>query len=149
MTFDLFGYLPEQIKGDKGKECVKCNKYKPLSSFGPASGGNYLRSECKKCLNKANKVINKLKAKHPAPEEGYKCPICAKGKEELSHYGQRKTPWVMDHCHDTEEFRGYVCNKCNVLLGASLNSIENLQRAIKYLKGVKDDQRKNKKHIND
>ena len=38
--------------------------------------------------------------------------------------------WVIDHDHDTGEFRGWLCNNCNTGLGAMGDTIEGLERAI-------------------
>jgi hypothetical protein len=42
---------------------------------------------------------------------------------------------VLDHDHDTDEFRGWLCNDCNNALGKFRDSIDMLRRAINYLKG--------------
>ena len=34
---------------EDGKTCSKCNKFLPLDKFNFASGGNYLRAECRDC----------------------------------------------------------------------------------------------------
>ena len=136
MQHDLFDDLPKQIKGDDGKVCNKCGEFLPLSSFGPHSGGNYLRPECKKCINRLRKVSSNLRKIHGDPHKDYKCPICNKKAEELSTYGNRSTPWVVDHCHKTDSFKGWLCNKCNMLLGGGEENIKILEKAIKYLKGV-------------
>ena len=66
------------------------------------------------------------------PHEGYECPICLRSKEEASE-GETKRSWVLDHCHDTNTFRGWLCGKCNRDLGNFNNSVETFKRAIKYL----------------
>ena len=49
--------------------------------------------------------------------------------------------WVLDHCHDSQVFRGFLCHNCNLALGKLNEDIETLQRAINYLK--KDNIKKN------
>jgi hypothetical protein len=56
------------------------------------------------------------------------CDICGqpenyKGRKRLS----------VDHCHKTLKIRGLVCNRCNVLLGMSLDNPETLLKAVAYL----------------
>lgn len=41
---------------------------------------------------------------------------------------------VFDHDHKTGEFRGWICNRCNVALGMANDNIEILELLIKYLK---------------
>ena len=60
----------------------------------------------------------------PTPEA---CECCGSKLE-----GGRKTH--LDHCHETGAFRGWLCNQCNMGIGALGDSIEGLERAIAYLK---------------
>ena len=39
----------------------------------------------------------------------------------------------LDHCHVTGIFRGWLCNRCNLGLGALGDSIESLKKALAYL----------------
>ena len=55
------------------------------------------------------------------------CAIC-KSKET----GHKKRLSV-DHCHETGEIRGLLCNSCNVGLGRFKDSIDLLTKAIEYL----------------
>lgn len=57
------------------------------------------------------------------------CPVC---KREIGEY-PKITPHV-DHDHETGEVRGLLCGRCNPMLGLSGDSVENLERAIEYLK---------------
>ena len=41
--------------------------------------------------------------------------------------------WVLDHCHDTETFRGWVCSNCNTGLGAFKDDVEKITKAKNYL----------------
>jgi Recombination endonuclease VII len=41
---------------------------------------------------------------------------------------------VLDHCHQTGEFRGWICDPCNVGIGQLGDDIEGLERALAYLK---------------
>ena len=122
--------------GDDSKFCSKCKKLLPLSNFSRTSGGNYLRPECKKCNNDLSKVRAALKEKHGMPVGEYTCPICLGTEEEVKGKGNTKNgAWVIDHCHETEAFRGWLCHKCNRSLGGFDDSVEILNRAISYLKG--------------
>jgi len=40
----------------------------------------------------------------------------------------------MDHNHVTEEFRGWICQTCNIGLGHFKDSVQGLEKAIDYLK---------------
>jgi hypothetical protein len=57
------------------------------------------------------------------------CEIC--GEEETDEPHGRL---VLDHNHDTEEFRGWLCQRCNALLGMAEDNVLILKLAIRYLK---------------
>lgn len=40
-----------------------------------------------------------------------------------------------DHCHTTGKVRGILCGKCNTALGTLGDTVEALERAVRYLKG--------------
>lgn len=79
---------------------------------------------CKSCANDKTMVVYYLKKQHPYPDENYVCPICVRPSNK----------YYLDHDWDTQEFRGWLCNKCNSGLGALNDDVETLERAIKYLK---------------
>ena len=54
------------------------------------------------------------------------CAICAGGP------GSRKR-FSVDHCHDSNEVRGLLCNSCNVALGLFKDDYERLLSAAEYL----------------
>ena len=65
-------------------------------------------------------------------EDTYICPICLGNSEEVGDL-QNRTAWVLDHCHVTNKFRGWLCHKCNRALGNFNDNVDILKRAIKYL----------------
>jgi len=42
-------------------------------------------------------------------------------------------PNYLDHCHDTDVFRGWLCHRCNVGIGFLGDTLEGLNKAIAYL----------------
>ena len=50
----------------------------------------------------------------------------------------RKTPWRLDHDHDTGKIRGWLCDKCNTSLGQLGDNIKSINKALQYLKGELD-----------
>ena len=132
---DLFGRLPVEEPVD-GKVCIKCNVKKPADHFSPSSGRPYPRSECKECNRKLSKIRKELREKYGEPPEGYECPICSKSIEDVKWLGGKgNMSFVVDHCHDTDTFRGWLCHNCNRGLGIFYDDSEMLKRAIDYLEG--------------
>lgn len=121
----------EELKWEgEGKVCTKCDRHLPFSAYTAASGGNYLRSSCRQCDREQQKIANDLRDIHGMPGEDYECPICHRGAEEVK---QHNGSWVLDHCHETKNFRGWLCHKCNRALGSFNDNIKTIQRAIIYL----------------
>jgi hypothetical protein len=63
-------------------------------------------------------------------EQENKCPICG---IELSK-GLNQNAACADHCHITNQPRGILCKKCNLMLGHANDNIEVLESAIQYLR---------------
>jgi hypothetical protein len=62
--------------------------------------------------------------------QGGLCAICRTTEVHLN--GGRQVH--IDHCHQTQTFRGILCLKCNVVLGMAEDSPERLIWAAEYLK---------------
>jgi hypothetical protein len=129
---DLYAAYPE---GEDVKVCSKCKHTLPTSHFSPSGGGTYLRSECKSCNKELYKVRRHLKSLHGQPPAGYSCPICGCDEEEAAGRGGNASAWVLDHDHDTDDFRGWLCHSCNRALGCFNDDVPRMQRAIKYIRG--------------
>ena len=120
--------------------CHKCGIEKPIKSFKIRfnnNSGSQRGNICNGCVNLNNKRVDYLKTIHPLPEEHYLCPICHKSKHDL--LAERKpekkytATFVLDHDHNTGEFRGYICWKCNSALGFFEEKISNIRRALHFL----------------
>jgi len=85
---------------------------------------------CKTCAGKKSKVVNDLRKVNPYPQEGYACPICLKMAKK----------YYLDHDWDSGDFRGWLCNGCNVALGLLKDDKDNLDRAIAYLHKISGNQ---------
>lgn len=57
------------------------------------------------------------------------CAICTKHKSEC-----KNNKLFVDHCHETNEIRGLLCNECNAALGFFRDNEDLLLSAIDYLK---------------
>ena len=132
---DIFG----EEKQVEGKICAYCNEYKMLSEFSYHSKSKHSghRNQCKTCVSDHKKHTEQLRKDNPIPHN-HKCPICNRDEKQLNLKNKR---FVCDHNHTTKEFRGYICNDCNIALGIFEDEPERLIQALVYLL-VNDRQRR-------
>jgi len=103
--------------------CSVCSELKPLVAF-PKHKNNKtgIDTRCRMCIRGQSQLRARLKKQHPTPPPG-PCPIC---KEHTDR-------WVLDHCHQTEDFRGYICDPCNLGLGKFNDDHIRVKAALDYL----------------
>ena len=106
------------------KKCNRCGDSKPLNKFNKSR--KHYRGYCKSCENLKRK--NNLYKVNTEMYHTDKCMIC--GTEDP---GRNCESFCIDHCHDTGQIRGLLCHSCNIGLGNFKDSIETLEKAIKYL----------------
>jgi hypothetical protein len=120
------------------KKCSKCKQDLQLHMFGRASGGNYLRGECKKCGREISKSKEKAKSSAYSVPKNHICPICLRAEEAVKNRGgKRSGAWCCDHDHISEKFRGWLCHDCNRGIGVLGEDVDRLKRAIEYLSNAK------------
>jgi|DEB0MinimDraft_4_1074332.scaffolds.fasta_scaffold111217_2 hypothetical protein len=108
--------------------CRNCNELKNEKDFHVSHtpdqyGRRKLENTCRTCMNQKNLDIYYLKKENGPPPSH--CQLCKKESDKLQ----------LDHCHITRKFRGWLCTDCNVGLGKLRDSVELLEKGIKYLKG--------------
>jgi len=159
MQLFLFDDLPhEHVEEEDGKVCEKCGIRKKWELFPFRNGqvGSWLKSGalsliegvledkkyytkyCKKCRAKDSKIIATLRRKAPPVPEC--CDCCGVSFESLNPRliavnGDKGTgiSYCLDHCHDTNMFRGWLCTICNTSIGGLGDTLEGLNKAIAYL----------------
>lgn len=93
--------------------------------------------------NPAYQRARLIKHRYKISEEEYdslfnkqngKCSICGR---ELHLFDNKKTTTsekaCLDHCHLTGKIRGFLCFKCNSMIGLAGDRIEVLSKGIEYL----------------
>ena len=108
--------------GPIGQKCIKCSEVKPITCFDLYQTGGGLRNTCRTCRSEMSRLRHKLRKLNPPPLAS-SCPICQKHTE----------IWILDHCHTTDSFRGYICDRCNRGLGCFGDDFSTLQKALHYL----------------
>lgn len=105
------------------KPCRKCHEDKPLDSFpffSTSTAGR--KNTCKQCSKELSAVRSRLRLANPPPPPGH-CPACRRWADK----------WVLDHCHHTDQFRGYICDSCNLGFGKFNDDPNMMASALVYL----------------
>ena len=122
-----------EYEDEDGIICKKCGVRQPPENFQHMESGE-IKRKCRSCQRKHSQVVARLKREVPPPDKDHACPICELTLSEIASHGQKKLQqWVLDHCHDTETFRGWICFNCNSGLGSFSDSSETVKRAVQYL----------------
>jgi len=138
MQEDMFGFT-EEYCGEDAITCNKCGFVQPSSQFQIMPSGEIKRM-CNTCRRNHSALVSTLRSQYDYPDEDYECPICDRHMDEISMSRQTKLQkWVLDHCHETETFRGWVCHHCNSGLGAFKDNIDRIKRAVEYLERHKNE----------
>jgi hypothetical protein len=135
--------LEEQKMTNETRICSKCGAEHPLTEEFFAKnqstntgGDKYFRPECKKCTREAGQGKNsayKLAGKPKRPELGTPCDRCGRTDKKL----------VFDHCHETLQHRGWLCDNCNRAMGMLGDDIAGMILSAKYIAkttGISKDQ---------
>lgn len=135
---DLFGYVKPKKEVYKTYVCIKCDIEQPITNFYTVTSGEVKRT-CQSCMKGHLTTLKKLRKENVYPNDDYCCPICERDLKEIGKYGQIKlSKWVLDHCHETLTFRGWICHHCNTGLGGFSDDLTKVKRAVIYLKKHKE-----------
>ena len=126
MQLELFDVVNTfKDKTNEMYECVTCKEMLPASMFRIREDRSGYRSKsCNPCHSKNVRHVQKLA--EVAPPKPDRCDCCG------NIFGDAKV--YLDHCHDTGEFRGWLCNSCNSGIGILGDTIEHLEQALVYLR---------------
>ena len=132
--FDLPVYMHED-----GLECNNCGIVQPVQNFQHMQSGE-IKRKCRTCARNQSQLVKELKRRNAYPSDDYCCSICSRNIEDIGRKGQKRLQnWVLDHCHETETFRGWLCHHCNTGLGAFNDDLARLKKAVDYLEGNRND----------
>lgn len=109
------------------KKCQYCEESKYLKEFPKHSlYKDRLDTRCRQCIKEHRQVRDKLRK--TAPPKPERCEIC----------GKVPYKWCLDHDHHTQQFRGFLCSRCNEGLGKLGDDIPSLINALNYLLKVQN-----------
>ena len=107
------------------KYCTVCEQDKPLCAFNKdKQKPDGLYPHCKDCNRINTERRKRYRSQYPEPLD-HSCQCCGKVSE-----------LVVDHCHKTQEFRGWICKSCNQGLGKLGDDVEGVLQALDYLSTV-------------
>lgn len=123
---ELNGRVPLEIQ--KTLPCKDCG-------LNPRRKGS---RRCKDCLNEISRVAMNKKSRPDNYDELSQlqqglCAICGDPETALRKSGKIKE-LAADHNHETSEWRGLLCARCNTALGLFGDDPEILEAAINYLR---------------
>jgi hypothetical protein len=124
MEMNLFDDIEQPTK-----QCTKCKQFKLLKEFPKhRSGIDKLDPRCRECIRKKANIVKELyKIAPPKPKA---CECCS-----------RITKLVLDHNPETNEFRGWLCMRCNTVIGILGDTVEKVEefskKILDYLKTKK------------
>jgi hypothetical protein len=106
----------------KTKKCIYCGIEKTVVHFPKhIMYKDKLDMRCNTCIKSQRKIRNHLhKTAPPKPEV---CSCC----------GKQPIKWCLDHDHISNEFRGWICEKCNTGIGKLGDDVNGLVMALNYL----------------
>lgn len=128
----------------KCKICSTCKIEKSTTQFHFNKGSpDGFHSKCLSCNNKLT-IFRKygIDFDEELKKQDNKCASCG----DIFTIEGNSQPRV-DHDHGANEYRGIICNGCNVIIGMSDENIQVLESAIKYLKIHENNDEKSLKNM--
>jgi hypothetical protein len=132
------------------KVCSTCKINKPLTEYHKRNNRPCgVKSKCKECYKKYPKKLKRREGyereydlfkmygltvasyNEILASQNNRCAICNRTAAESM--AGRKKHLCVDHCHDTGQIRGLLCDPCNRAIGLLKEDISIIGNAINYL----------------
>ena len=108
----------EDLGAGHGKVCSKCNQYLPLDAYNMASERFCTSGSTASVTTKCRRYAS-VGTKTGCQRRAITAPSAKDQKDVKGTGNTRNGSWVLDHDHEQETFRGWLCHKCNRALGVS------------------------------
>jgi hypothetical protein len=130
-------------EGERVRQCNGCKETFPETEeyFHIAYTSNpknsapvvYYSSKCRPCHNEQKLTIHYLQKEHGHKAYG-NCECCGVAAKDT-----RMGKLVLDHDHETGEYRGHICDPCNRGIGMLGDTLIGVSMALEYLRKVKSE----------
>lgn len=130
------------------KRCSRCKRDLPVEAFyvSPSQHSGY-SGLCKECAREYQRNYSpEKKAKFRATRAAKQYGITVEEFLVLQESAQdgcllcrrSEVRMTVDHCHESDQVRGYICAGCNLGLGYFQDDPEALRRAAAYIEASRD-----------
>ena len=146
MQLELFEVEKKSVTFEEGQRVRQCNGCKETfpeteEHFYISYTSNpknsdpvvYYSSKCRTCHNEQALALFYLQKKHKHKAQG-NCECCGVAAKDT-----RMGKLVLDHDHDTGEYRGHICDPCNRGIGMLGDTLMGVSMALEYLRKVKSE----------
>lgn len=130
------------------KTCTICELSKPLTEFyknpsQPCKKCHIERTEAYRLANPEVELRTRMKRNYGITPEQHQelvksqrgvCAICKRPETAVKPKREGTKALAVDHCRDTMQVRGLLCQKCNTGIGNLDHSVERLEAAAQYLR---------------
>lgn len=131
-------YYCNNCKIEQPKDNFRSNKNSTVDGY---------FSKCKKCTYKMEKIVKFIKyynisrdlANEILNKEVHNCSICYTELNPFSNVENKNSSVHIDHCHNSNLFRGILCSNCNRALGLFGDNPHIIKNAYNYLAQFKSD----------
>ena len=127
----------EQKWSFKYNECLSCGRNdRPHDAKGyckPCYRKNFSRNYHNEYMKEYRKTHPQKNSNRKMTNTGFKYSDAPTPRANKCEICSREGKTVLDHCHRSNKFRGWLCNQCNTSLGMVKDRIEILHKMIEYL----------------
>jgi hypothetical protein len=141
-----YGHVYERLTSTG--RCCECNRLS-CREFKKQNPENTQKNDKLKYQRNRNRILANAKIRYnknkshyrklsglPEPTRLYptdgKCEICG-NPETWNGRGREIKDLCLDHCHETNKFRGWLCSACNLMLGNSKDNPDTLRNGAIYI----------------